>query len=182
MAWLNCMRHACGCIPMLPFHLFEYIIIVLFAMYDTLVLPLDGGAVVRCALNHYSVFPVSTDVPFPKTFPNLCRKILTRLFRVFVHVYIHHFDRIVSIGAVRWNSPRSRYCCRYGRPYERILFHSFAFYSVFNPQEAHVNTCYKHFYYFVREFELISPKELEPLAEMTAHVCRDWAALADHAR
>lgn len=30
----------------------------------------------------------------------LCKKILTRLFRVFVHVYIHHFDRIVSIGAV----------------------------------------------------------------------------------
>lgn len=40
------------------------------------------------------------DVPFPKTFVQLCRKILTRLFRVFVHVYIHHFDRIVSIGAV----------------------------------------------------------------------------------
>lgn len=49
----------------------------------------------------FSVFPVTTDVPFPKTFINLCRKILTRLFRVFVHVYIHHFDRIVSIGAVR---------------------------------------------------------------------------------
>lgn len=52
----------------------------------------------------FSVFPVSTDVPFPKTFPSLCRKILTRLFRVFVHVYIHHFDRIVSIGAVSPNS------------------------------------------------------------------------------
>ncbi|KNC29595.1 hypothetical protein FF38_07471 [Lucilia cuprina] len=43
---------------------------------------------------------INDDVPFPKTFPNLCRKILTRLFRVFVHVYIHHFDRIVSIGAL----------------------------------------------------------------------------------
>lgn len=41
-----------------------------------------------------------TDVPFPKTFMPLCKKILTRLFRVFVHVYIHHFDRIISIGAV----------------------------------------------------------------------------------
>lgn len=52
-------------------------------------------------INFYcSVFPVTTDVPFPKSFINLCRKILTRLFRVFVHVYIHHFDRIVSIGAV----------------------------------------------------------------------------------
>lgn len=41
-----------------------------------------------------------SDVPFPKSFLPLCRKILTRLFRVFVHVYIHHFDRIVNIGAV----------------------------------------------------------------------------------
>lgn len=51
-------------------------------------------------INNEAMFPVSTDVPFPKTFSSLCRKILTRLFRVFVHVYIHHFDRIVSIGAV----------------------------------------------------------------------------------
>lgn len=51
-------------------------------------------------INNECVFPVSTDVPFPKSFTQLCRKILTRLFRVFVHVYIHHFDRIVSIGAV----------------------------------------------------------------------------------
>ena len=41
-----------------------------------------------------------SDVPFPRSFKNLCKKILTRLFRVFVHVYIHHFDRIVTIGAV----------------------------------------------------------------------------------
>lgn len=51
-------------------------------------------------INNENVFPVTTDVPFPRSFINLCRKILTRLFRVFVHVYIHHFDRIVSIGAV----------------------------------------------------------------------------------
>lgn len=55
---------------------------------------------VESQINNETLFPVSTDVPFPKTFNALCRKILTRLFRVFVHVYIHHFDRIVSIGAV----------------------------------------------------------------------------------
>lgn len=72
------------------------------------------------------------------------RKILSRLFRVFVHVYIHHFDRIAQMGS-----------------------------------EAHVNTCYKHFYYFVTEFNLIDPKELEPLvssgvvstAEVSLEVC-----------
>ncbi|KAF3829641.1 hypothetical protein GH733_003905 [Mirounga leonina] len=64
------------------------------------------------------------------------KKILSRLFRVFVHVYIHHFDRIAQMGS-----------------------------------EAHVNTCYKHFYYFVKEFGLIDTKELEPLKEMTARMC-----------
>ncbi|KAH0554759.1 MOB kinase activator-like 3 [Cotesia glomerata] len=93
---------------------------------------------IEAQINNESVFPITTDVPFPKTFTSLCKKILTRLFRVFVHVYIHHFDRIVSIGA-----------------------------------EAHVNTCYKHFYYFVTEFDLINTKELEPLSEMTSKVCKD---------
>ncbi|KAK1801043.1 hypothetical protein P4O66_022649, partial [Electrophorus voltai] len=75
--------------------------------------------------------------PFPKSFFQVAKKILSRLFRVFVHVYIHHFDRVSQMGA-----------------------------------EAHVNTCYKHFYYFVTEFNLIDHKELEPLKEMTSRMCR----------
>ncbi|KAK2512585.1 hypothetical protein Q9233_016159 [Columba guinea] len=74
-----------------------------------------------------------TGVPFPKNFLQICKKILCRLFRVFVHVYIHHFDRIILMGA-----------------------------------EAHVNTCYKHFYYFVTELNLIDRKELEPLVFQAA--------------
>ncbi|KAG0727423.1 MOB kinase activator-like 3 [Chionoecetes opilio] len=100
-------------------------------------------------INDEHVFPVTveicdgpvtifSDVPFPKAFIPLCKKILTRLFRVFVHVYIHHFDRIVAIGA-----------------------------------EAHVNTCYKHFYYFIMEFDLVRQNELEPLKEMTNKICHD---------
>ena len=57
---------------------------------------------------------------------------LSRLFRVFVHVYIHHFDSICSMGA-----------------------------------EAHINTCYKHYYYFISEFSLIEHSELEPLVRRT---------------
>ncbi|XP_016300378.1 MOB kinase activator 3B-like [Sinocyclocheilus anshuiensis] len=75
-------------------------------------------------------------IPFPKNFIQICKKILCRLFRVFVHVYIHHFDRILLMGA-----------------------------------EAHVNTCYKHFYYFSTELNLIECKELEPLKEMTSRMC-----------
>jgi len=32
--------------------------------------------------------------------------------------------------------------------------------------EAHLNTCFKHFIYFVYEFKLIEPKELEPLRDL----------------
>ncbi len=103
---------------------------------------------IESQINDENIFPVTTDVPFPKTFQvcsqNLriflrnsgfvcfiqpvCKKILTRLYRVFVHVYVHHFDRMMAIGA-----------------------------------EPHVNTCYKHFYYFVTEFNLLNEKEFEPL-------------------
>ncbi|OQR71088.1 mps one binder kinase activator 3-like [Tropilaelaps mercedesae] len=91
---------------------------------------------IESQINNEELFPTSADTPFPKSFEKTCKKILTRLFRVFVHVYIHHFDKIVAIGA-----------------------------------EAHVNTCYKHFYYFTDEFHLISEKELEPLREMTEKIC-----------
>ena len=52
-------------------------------------------------INDDTVFPVTVGVPFPKGFQSVCKKILTRLFRVFVHVYIHHFDKLSQIGAVR---------------------------------------------------------------------------------
>ena len=35
--------------------------------------------------------------------------------------------------------------------------------------EPHVNTCYKHFYYFVTEFHLLHEKEFEQLKEMTRY-------------
>lgn len=89
-------------------------------------------------INDESVFPVTVGVPFPKNFQSVCKKILSRLFRVFVHVYIHHFDRVTQIGA-----------------------------------EAHVNTCYKHFMYFVTEFNLLRKEEIEPLIQMTIRMCPD---------
>lgn len=84
--------------------------------------------------------------PFPKTFLTTCKKIFTRLYRVFVHVYIHHFDKLIAIGAVSCHTIFSYLCLLL------LLF-----------QEAHINTCYKHFYYFVTEFKLVDPKEFEPL-------------------
>ena len=62
-------------------------------------------------INDETVFPVTVGVPFPKNFQSVCKKLLNRLFRVFVHV----------------------------------------------------NTCYKHFIYFVTEFNLLNKQEIEPL-------------------
>lgn len=91
---------------------------------------------IEIQINNEDLFPVSVGIPFPKNYLTNVKKIMTRLFRVFVHVYIHHFDKLVGIGA-----------------------------------EPHVNTCYKHFYYFVTEFNLIDKKELEPLKLMTERLC-----------
>jgi hypothetical protein len=44
-----------------------------------------------------AVFPRDTDVDFPRNFKSTCKKILSRMFRVFVHVYIHHFDRLMEL-------------------------------------------------------------------------------------
>lgn len=87
-------------------------------------------------VNDEAIFPTKVGVPFPRNFQSQCKKILTRLHRVFVHVYIHHFDRVQSMGA-----------------------------------EAHINACYKHFFYFVRHFNLIDKRELEPLKDMQNTIC-----------
>ena len=52
-------------------------------------------------LSCYSPTPVS-GVPFPKNYLSTVKKILSRLYRVFVHVYIHHFDKLVGLGAVSY--------------------------------------------------------------------------------
>ncbi|XP_064384577.1 MOB kinase activator 3B-like isoform X2 [Halichondria panicea] len=82
-------------------------------------------------INNEHIFPMEVGTPFPKAFLPVCKKIFTRLYRVFVHVYIHHFEKVVAIGA-----------------------------------EAHVNSCYKHFYFFITEFNLADSKEFEPLKDL----------------
>ena len=49
-------------------------------------------------LHDESIFPTDTRVEFPKDFKKNCKKILSRMYRVFVHVYIHHFDRITELS------------------------------------------------------------------------------------
>jgi MOB kinase activator 1 len=45
------------------------------------------------------IFPVSETTPFPKDFVKIVQKIFSRLFRVFVHMYYHHYDEIRKRGS-----------------------------------------------------------------------------------
>lgn len=40
-------------------------------------------------------------------------------------------------------------------------------------EEAHLNTCFKHFYYFIVEFNLIDKKEMEPLQELINNLTKN---------
>ena len=93
---------------------------------------------IEALINDENIFPIDAGIPFPKGFVNVCKKILSRLYRVFVHVYIHHFKEIGKISGA----------------------------------EAHINTCYKHFYFFVTVHNLVEKKELEPLKELSAKLCK----------
>jgi len=55
---------------------------------------------VETIINDEDIFPVQVGTPFPKNFRSTCKKLLSRLYRVFVHVYVHHFDRIIELQAV----------------------------------------------------------------------------------
>ena len=39
-------------------------------------------------------------------------------------------------------------------------------------EEAHLNTSFKHFIFFVLEFKMIDPKELEPMKELIDGFCK----------
>uniref|UniRef100_A0A1I8EBS3 Mob1/phocein family protein n=1 Tax=Wuchereria bancrofti TaxID=6293 RepID=A0A1I8EBS3_WUCBA len=121
---------------------------------------------IEIRINNETIFPSNTalrsgynsddsyfaEVPFPRDFRQTCKKILTRLFRVFVHIYIHHFDRLTQLGAVSSFSTVPKIYTQY------LIYHT---------NEPHANTLYKHFYYFITEHQMVSPRELDALKEMT---------------
>lgn len=40
----------------------------------------------------------SLGVPFPKSFPNLVRQIFKRMYRVYAHIYCHHYPVVRELG------------------------------------------------------------------------------------
>lgn len=51
------------------------------------------------------------------------------------------------------------------RVYAHIYYSHFAK-IVSLGEEAHLNTCFKHFYFFITEFQLVEKKEMAPLQEL----------------
>lgn len=61
----------------------------------------------------------------------------------------------------------SKIFARMFRVYAFLYYHCFDEFVALKA-EAHLNTCFKHFLFFVKEFELVSDDEMAPLAELIA--------------
>lgn len=85
----------------------------------------------QTTLDDETIFPIRIGEPFPANIRSIICTIVKRLFRVYAHMYVQHFQSMQEIGA-----------------------------------EPHLNTCFRHFMLFVREFDLIEPQELAPLREL----------------
>jgi len=76
------------------------------------------------------LFPENSS-DFTKDFLPTVKKILSRMLRVYAHVYHCHWERVKALKS-----------------------------------EAHINTCFKHFYYFTNEFQMVDDKDLEPVKSL----------------
>lgn len=93
---------------------------------------------VEMQLNSQAIFPTDPGRSFPSDFDTVVQRIFRRLFRVYAHIYFHHWESIRAIGA-----------------------------------DAHLNTCFKQFIFFVKHFDLVPEEELAPLAELIASFLDD---------
>ncbi|KAF2829999.1 hypothetical protein CC86DRAFT_284954 [Ophiobolus disseminans] len=53
---------------------------------------------VQSNVDNEAMFPSRIGVPFPKTFPALIRNMFKRLYRVYAHIYCHHYPVIIELG------------------------------------------------------------------------------------
>lgn len=53
---------------------------------------------VQSAVDDESIFPSRIGVPFPKTFRPRVTQIFKRLYRVYAHIYCHHYPIVVALG------------------------------------------------------------------------------------
>jgi len=89
------------------------------------------------------LFPNDVNDRFPPDFLSRIRTIFKRIFRVYAHIYFHHFEQMV-----------------------------FFFFQYEYKCEAHLNHCFKHFIYLALEFKLVSREELEPLQDLIDEILK----------
>lgn len=53
---------------------------------------------VQSNIDNEAVFPSRIGVPFPKTFPSMIRQVFKRMYRVYAHIYCHHYPVIRELG------------------------------------------------------------------------------------
>ncbi|KAI9729363.1 MAG: MOB kinase activator 1B [Cirrosporium novae-zelandiae] len=53
---------------------------------------------VQGSIDNEQVFPSRIGVPFPKGFQSTVRQMLKRMYRVYAHVYCHHYPVIIHLG------------------------------------------------------------------------------------
>lgn len=109
---------------------------------------LSAPGYIECLLNwtqaqidDENLFPIAPGAPFPTNFVDRVKAILRRLFRIYAHIYNHHFAQVCAL-------------------------HLEGKFLQLSTHTVHLNTSYRHFYLFVSEYRLIDPKEMIPLAEL----------------
>lgn len=119
---------------------------------------------VQNLLDDEKLFPTEIGVPFPADFTDVIRNIFRRLFRVCVRA--PHYLRACCRADASPSNPR-RYAHIYYCHFERMTSLG---------AEPHLNTCFKHYMYFVYEFNLIPNKtECAPLQELIDKLMADDA-------
>ncbi|KAI5786770.1 Mob1/phocein [Pyronema domesticum] len=89
-------------------------------------------------IDNEQVFPSRIGVHFPKNFQSTVRQLVKRLFRVYAHIYCHHYPVIVALGL-----------------------------------DPHMNTSFKHYVLFIKEFNLESGKDFYgPLSDMVETILK----------
>lgn len=56
-------------------------------------------------VNDQQLFPTKSAIPFPPNFSRDIQRIMVQMFRIFAHIYHHHFDKIIHLSLeAHWNS------------------------------------------------------------------------------
>lgn len=93
---------------------------------------------VQSNIDNEAIFPCRIGVHFPKNFQSTVRQLIKRLFRVYAHIYCHHYPVIVALGL-----------------------------------DPHMNTSFKHYVLFIKEFNLESGRDFYgPLSDMVDTILR----------